>query len=47
MRKAAHFVEITSGPEKASATASILRNNKITELFVDEDLARAILIEMR
>ena len=47
MRKAAHFMAVASGPEKALATASMLRNNMITELFVDEDLARAILLEMR
>lgn len=47
LNKAAHFMAVASGPEKALATASMLRNKMITELFVDEDLARAILMEMR
>jgi DNA-binding transcriptional regulator LsrR (DeoR family) len=47
MRKAAHFMAVASGTEKAAATAGLLRNNVVTDLFVDEDLARAILTEMR
>lgn len=47
MRKAEHFLAVASGPEKARATASLLRSHMITELFVDEDLARAILPELR
>jgi DNA-binding transcriptional regulator LsrR (DeoR family) len=46
MRKAAHFMAVASGQEKAAATASLLRNTIITDLFIDEDLARAILLEM-
>ena len=45
--KAEHFMAVASGPEKAKATASLLRGRMVTELFVDEDLARAILAELR
>ena len=47
MRRARHFIAISSGPEKAKATAGLLRSKIITDLFVDEDLARAILAELR
>jgi DNA-binding transcriptional regulator LsrR (DeoR family) len=43
LRKAKHVLAVASSPEKARATASLLRSGLITELFVDEDLARAIL----
>jgi DNA-binding transcriptional regulator LsrR (DeoR family) len=39
------MLAVASGPEKARATASLLRAGLITDLFVDEDLARAILAE--
>jgi DNA-binding transcriptional regulator LsrR (DeoR family) len=47
LRKATNFLAVASGPEKAVATASLLRSNILTDLFVDEDLARAILSVMR
>ncbi len=47
IRKTKHVMVVSSGPEKAKATASLLRARLATELFVDEDLARAILAELR
>jgi DNA-binding transcriptional regulator LsrR (DeoR family) len=47
VRKAAHFMAVASGSEKAKATAGLLRGRLVTELFVDEDLARAILVQLR
>jgi DNA-binding transcriptional regulator LsrR (DeoR family) len=47
IRKTKHIMAVASGPEKAKATASLLKAHLITELFVDEDLARAILNELR
>ena len=45
LRRTQHVLAVASGPEKAQATSSLLRAGLITELFVDEDLARAILAE--
>jgi DNA-binding transcriptional regulator LsrR (DeoR family) len=45
--KTEHVLAVAAGPEKVKATASLLKANLITELFVDEDLARAIINELR
>lgn len=45
LRHAKHVLAVASGAEKAQATASLIRAGLITDLFVDEDLARAILAE--
>jgi deoxyribonucleoside regulator len=42
IRNTKHIMAVASGPEKAKSTESLLKANLITELFVDEDLARAI-----
>jgi deoxyribonucleoside regulator len=47
IRKTKHKIAVASGSGKAKATASLLKANLITELFIDEDLARAILNELR
>lgn len=46
LRKAKHVLAVASAPEKALATASLLRSGLVTDLFVDEDLARATLTEL-
>jgi DNA-binding transcriptional regulator LsrR (DeoR family) len=46
LRKAKHVLAVASAPEKALATASLLRSGLVTDLFVDENLARAILVEI-
>lgn len=46
LRKAKHVLAVASAPEKALATASLLRSGLVTDLFVDEDLARAVLAEL-
>lgn len=46
LRKAKHVLAVASAPEKAQATASLLRSGLITDLFVDEDLAKAILTQL-
>jgi DNA-binding transcriptional regulator LsrR (DeoR family) len=45
IKKAEHVLLAAGGSQKATATASLLRGGVITDLFVDEDLARAILDE--
>ena len=47
LRKTRRVIAVASSPEKALATASLLRANLVTDLFVDEELARAILVELR
>jgi len=43
IRRTEHFLLVANGMEKAEATASLLSSGLITDLFVDEDLARSIL----
>jgi len=43
MRRTEHFMAVASGIEKARAVRALLRSHLVTELFVDEELARAIL----
>ncbi|HEX9013041.1 MAG TPA: sugar-binding domain-containing protein, partial [Anaerolineaceae bacterium] len=43
MRKPEHFMVVGSGIEKARAVHALLHCKLVTELFVDEELARAIL----
>lgn len=45
LRKTKHVLAVASSPEKAHATTSLLRSGLITDLFVDEELAREILIQ--
>jgi len=47
LRKPEHFMAVASGAEKAKAAVSLVRSHLVTDLFVDEELARAILVEMR
>lgn len=47
LRKARHVLAVASAPEKARATASLLRSGLVTDLFVAEDLARAVLAELK
>ncbi len=42
-----HFLLVAGGIEKAEATACLLGSGLVTDLFVDEDLARAILTNLR
>lgn len=46
LRKAKHVLAVASAPEKARATAALLRSGIVTELYVDEDLAHALLSEL-
>ncbi|MGB8980607.1 MAG: sugar-binding domain-containing protein [Anaerolineales bacterium] len=46
LHQSKHVLAVASGHEKAQATAALLRAGLITDLFVDEDLARAILAEL-
>jgi DNA-binding transcriptional regulator LsrR (DeoR family) len=43
LRSVKHVYAVASAPEKAQATISLLHSGIITDLFVDEDLARTIL----
>jgi deoxyribonucleoside regulator len=43
LRRAEHILAVASSAEKAAATAGLLRSGLVTDLFVDEDLARALL----
>jgi DNA-binding transcriptional regulator LsrR (DeoR family) len=47
IRKARHVIAVASGTEKAFSTASLLRSNILTDLFVDENLAKAMLSELK
>lgn len=47
MHKAEHFIVVSSGADKAQAVAALLYSNIITELFIDEELARAIINRLR
>jgi DNA-binding transcriptional regulator LsrR (DeoR family) len=47
MHKSEHFIAVASGSEKAQALVGLLRYRLITELFVDEELARAIVNLLR
>ncbi len=47
IRKTKHVMAVANGSEKAKAITSLLKAHLITELFVDEDLARAILVQLR
>lgn len=46
LRNARHVMAVANAPEKAQATISLLRSGLITDLFVDEDLAHSILIQI-
>jgi deoxyribonucleoside regulator len=46
MSKPEHFIAVASGLEKAHATTSLLRSHVVSDLFVDEELARAIIQEL-
>ncbi len=46
MRRPEHFLAVGSGIEKVRATTSLLRSQIVTDLFIDEELARAILSEV-
>lgn len=47
MRGAQHFMVVSSGADKAKAVTGLIRSRIITELFIDEELARGILNELR
>ena len=46
IRKTKHIIALASGSEKAKSTAGLLKANLLTELFIDEELARAVLNEL-
>jgi deoxyribonucleoside regulator len=46
LRQAEHVLAVAVEPEKAEATAGLLRSGLVTDLFVDEDLARALLVKI-
>lgn len=43
LRQAEHVLAVAGSAEKADATAGLLRSRLVTDLFVDEDLARALI----
>ena len=47
IRRTEHVIAVGSGAEKSRALAALLKSHILTELFVDEDLARAIITELR
>jgi deoxyribonucleoside regulator len=45
LSKTRHVVAVAGGADKAKASAAVLRSRIVNELFVDEELARGILLE--